>query len=99
VISSRIGSMAIESAGCVPIFVTGERFSELVAQKITEARLNESPASPDRKLRGAVQFPAMYPAVMTVSAVGKLAIIAGHAQATKSLAPTDRVSRASMQPL
>ena len=57
----------------VQIAVTGERFSELVAQKITEARLNGIACIVGAgNSGGAVQFPANVPGVLTVSAVGKL---------------------------
>jgi len=57
----------------VQIGVTGERFSELVAQKITEARLNGVACIAGAgNSGGAVQFPGNVPGVMTVSAVGKL---------------------------
>jgi subtilisin len=57
----------------VQIGVTGEQFSELVAQKITEARLNGIACIAGAgNSGGAVQFPGNVPGVMTVSAVGKL---------------------------
>ena len=57
----------------VLIGVTGEQFSELVAQKITEARLNGIACIAGAgNSGGAVQFPGNVPGVMTVSAVGKL---------------------------
>jgi subtilisin family serine protease len=57
----------------VQIGVSGEQFSELVAQKITEARLNGIACIAGAgNSGGAVQFPGNVPGVMTVSAVGKL---------------------------
>jgi subtilisin len=57
----------------VQIGVSGEQFSELVAQKITEARLNGiACVAGAGNSGGAVQFPGNVPGVMTVSAVGKL---------------------------
>jgi subtilisin family serine protease len=57
----------------VQIGVSGEQFSELAAQKITEARLNGIACIAGAgNSGGAVQFPANVPAVLTVSAVGKL---------------------------
>jgi hypothetical protein len=57
----------------VQIGVGGEQFSELVAQKITEARLNGIACIVGAgNTGGAVQFPGNVPGVMTVSAVGKL---------------------------
>ena len=58
----------------VQIGVSGEQFSELVAQKITEARLNGIACIAGAgNSGGAVQFPGNVPGVMTASAVGKLA--------------------------
>jgi subtilisin len=57
----------------VQIGVSGEQFSELVAQKITEARLNGIACIVGAGNSGrAVQFPGNVPGVLTVSAVGKL---------------------------
>jgi len=57
----------------VQIGVTGEQFSELVAQKITEARLNGIACIAGAGNSGtAVQFPGNVPGMLTVSAVGKL---------------------------
>jgi hypothetical protein len=57
----------------VHIGVSSEQFSELVAQKITEARLNGIACIVGAgNSGGAVQFPGNVPGVMTVSAVGKL---------------------------
>jgi len=57
----------------VQIGVSGEQFSELVAQKITEARLNGIACIVGAgNSGGAVQFPGNVPGVMTVSAIGKL---------------------------
>jgi subtilisin family serine protease len=57
----------------VQIGVSSEQFSELVAQKITEARLNGIACIVGAgNSGGAVQFPGNVPGVMTVSAVGKL---------------------------
>jgi len=57
----------------VQIGVSGEQFCELVAQKITEARLNGIACIVGAgNSGGAVQFPGNVPGVMTVSAVGKL---------------------------
>jgi subtilisin len=57
----------------VQIGVSGEQFSELVAQKITEARLNGIACIVGAgNSGGAVHFPGNVPGVMTVSAVGKL---------------------------
>jgi subtilisin len=57
----------------VQIGVNGEQFSELVAQKITEARLNGIACiAGSGNSGGAVQFPASVPGMLTVSAVGKL---------------------------
>ncbi len=57
----------------VQIGVTSEHFSELVARKITEARLNGIACIAGAgNSGGAVQFPGNVPGVMTVSAVGKL---------------------------
>src|SRR5882724_4065017 len=57
----------------VQIGVSGEQFSELVAQKITEARLNGIACIVGAgNSGGTVQFPGNVPGVMTVSAVGKL---------------------------
>jgi subtilisin len=57
----------------VQIGVSSEQFSELVAQKITEARLNGIACiAAAGNSGGAVQFPGNVPGVMTVSAVGKL---------------------------
>jgi subtilisin family serine protease len=57
----------------VQIGVCSEPFSELVAQKITEARLNGIACIAGAgNTGGAVQFPGNVPGVMTVSAVGKL---------------------------
>ena len=57
----------------VQIGVSGEQFSELVAQKIIEARLNGIACIVGAgNSGGAVQFPGNVPGVMTVSAIGKL---------------------------
>ena len=57
----------------VQIGVSGEQFSELVAQKITEARMNGIACIAGSGNSGsAVQFPASVPGMLTVSAVGKL---------------------------
>ncbi len=57
----------------VQIGVSGEQFSELAAQKITEARLNGIACIVGAgNSGGAVQFPGNVPGVLTVSAVGKL---------------------------
>jgi subtilisin family serine protease len=57
----------------VQIGVSGEQFSELVAQKITEARLHGIACIVGAgNSGGAVQFPGNVPGVLTVSAVGKL---------------------------
>jgi subtilisin len=57
----------------VQIGVSGEHFSELVAQKITEARLNGIACIVGAGNSGnTVQFPGNVPGVMTVSAIGKL---------------------------
>jgi subtilisin family serine protease len=57
----------------VQIGVCVEPFSELVAQKITEARLNGiACVTGAGNAGGAVQFPGNVPGVLTVSAVGKL---------------------------
>src|SRR5258706_207553 len=57
----------------VQIGVCSEHFSELVAQKITEARLNGIACIAGAgNTGGAVQFPGNVPGVLTVSAVGKL---------------------------
>jgi subtilisin family serine protease len=57
----------------VQIGVCVEQFSELVAQKITEARLNGIACIVGAgNSGGAVQFPGNVPGVLTVSAVGKL---------------------------
>jgi subtilisin len=57
----------------VQIGVSAEQFSELVAQKITEARLNGIACIAGAGNSGdAVQFPGNVPGVLTVSAVGKL---------------------------
>jgi subtilisin len=57
----------------VQIGVGAEQFSELAAQKITEARLNGIACIAGAgNAGGAVQFPGNVPGVMTVSAVGKL---------------------------
>jgi subtilisin len=57
----------------VQIGVCSEQFSELVAQKITEARFNGIACIAGAgNTGGAVQFPGNVPGVMTVSAVGKL---------------------------
>jgi subtilisin len=57
----------------VQIGVGVEQFSELVAQKITEARLNGIACIVGAgNSGGAVQFPGNVPGVLTVSAVGKL---------------------------
>jgi subtilisin len=56
----------------VQIGVGGEQFSELVAQKITEARLNGIVCiAGSGNSGGAVQFPGNVPGVLTVAAVGK----------------------------
>jgi subtilisin family serine protease len=58
----------------VQIGVGGEQFSELVAQKFMEARLNGIACIAGAgNSGGAVQFPGNIPGVLTVSAVGKLA--------------------------
>jgi len=57
----------------VQIGVSGEQFSELVAQKITEARLNGiACVAGVGNTGGAVQFPGNVPGVLAVSAVGKV---------------------------
>jgi hypothetical protein len=57
----------------VQIGVSGEQFSELVAQKINEARLNGIACIAGVGNSGAaVQFPANVPGVLAVSAVGKV---------------------------
>jgi subtilisin family serine protease len=57
----------------VQIGVSTEHFSELVAQKITEARLSGIACITGAGNTGrAVQFPGNVPGVLTVSAVGKL---------------------------
>jgi subtilisin family serine protease len=57
----------------VQIGVGAEQFSEIVAQKIMEARLNGIACIAGAgNSGGAVQFPGNVPGVLTVSAVGKL---------------------------
>jgi subtilisin len=57
----------------VQIGVGGDQFSELVAQKITEARLHGIACiAGSGNTGGAVQFPGNVPGMLTVSAVGKL---------------------------
>jgi subtilisin len=57
----------------VQIGVSTEHFSELVAQKITEARLSGIACITGAgNTGGALQFPGNVPGVLTVSAVGKL---------------------------
>jgi subtilisin len=57
----------------VQIGVSAEQFSEIVAQKITEARLNGVACITGAgNSGGAVQFPGNVPGVLSVSAVGKL---------------------------
>jgi subtilisin len=57
----------------VQIGVSSDQFSELVAQKITEARLHGVACiAAAGNSGGAVQFPGNVPGVLTVSAVGKL---------------------------
>jgi subtilisin len=57
----------------VQIGVSAEQFSEIVAQKITEARLNGIACIAGAgNSGGAVQFPGNVPGVLTVSAAGKL---------------------------
>jgi len=57
----------------VQIGVSAEQFSEIVAQKITEARLNGIACIVGAgNSGGAVQFPGNVPGVLSVSAVGKL---------------------------
>jgi subtilisin len=57
----------------VQIGVSAEQFSEVLAQKITQARLNGIACiSGAGNSGGAVQFPGNVPGVLTVSAVGKL---------------------------
>jgi len=57
----------------VQIGISGQQFSELAAQKITEARLNGIACIVGAgNSGGAVQFPGNVPGVLTVSAVGKL---------------------------
>ena len=57
----------------VQIGVSGEQFSELVAQKLAEARMSGiACVAAAGNSGGAVQFPGNVPAVLTVSAVGKL---------------------------
>lgn len=57
----------------VQIGVGGGQFSELVAQKVAEARLNGIAfITGAGNSGGAAQFPANVPGVLTVSAVGKL---------------------------
>jgi subtilisin family serine protease len=56
----------------VQIGVSSDQFSELVAQKITEARLHGvACVAAAGNSGGAVQFPGNVPGVLTVSAVGK----------------------------
>ena len=58
----------------VQVGVSGEQFSELVAQKFIEARSNGIACVAGAGNSGAaVQFPGNIPGVLTVSAVGKLA--------------------------
>lgn len=57
----------------VQIGVSGERYSELVAQKINEARLNGIACIAGAgNSGGPVQFPGNVPGVLSVAAVGKL---------------------------
>ncbi len=57
----------------VQIGVSAEQFSEIVAQKITEARLHGIACITGAgNSGGVVQFPGNVPGVLTVSAVGKL---------------------------
>jgi subtilisin len=57
----------------VQIGVSAEQFSEIVAQKITEASLNGIACIAGAgNAGGAVQFPGNVPGMLTVSAVGKL---------------------------
>jgi subtilisin len=57
----------------VQIGVSGELYSELVAQKLTEARMNGIACIAAAGNTGAaVQFPGNVPGVLTVSSVGKL---------------------------
>jgi len=57
----------------VQIGVSAEHFSELVAQKLTEARLSGIACITGAgNSGGAVQFPGNVPGVLTVAAVGKL---------------------------
>jgi subtilisin len=57
----------------VQIGVSSDQFSELVAQKITEARFHGvACVAAAGNSAGAVQFPGNVPGVLTVSAVGKL---------------------------
>jgi subtilisin len=57
----------------VQIGVSGEHFSELVAQRITAARLSGiACVAGAGNTGGAVQFPGSVPGVITVSAAGKL---------------------------
>ncbi len=57
----------------VQIGVSAEQFSEIVAQKITEARLHGIACIAGAgNSGGAVKFPGNVPGVLTVSAVGKL---------------------------
>jgi subtilisin len=57
----------------VQIGVDGEQFSELAAQKITEARMNGIACiAAAGNSGGAVHFPGNVPGVLTVSALGKL---------------------------
>ena len=59
--------------GSPQIGVSAEHFSELVAQKITEARLNGIACIAGAgNSGGAVRFPGNVPGVLTVAAVGKL---------------------------
>jgi len=57
----------------VQVGVSGQQFSELAAQRITEARLNGIACIVGAgNSGGAVQFPGNVPGVLTVSAVGRL---------------------------
>jgi hypothetical protein len=57
----------------VQIGVSAEQYSEIVAQKITEARMNGIACITGAgNSGGAVQFPGNVPGVLTVTAVGKL---------------------------